>query len=107
MATLKPWATRVGLVTALATVLIGVSCSSTPTTPTPPPPPPVANAPTLTCGEGIARATTSAAGMAISYDNPTVKDGEGAVKITCSPESGSTFPIGTTEVSCTGTDTLN
>lgn len=45
--------------------------------------------------------------MAISFDSPSTTDGEGSVTISCSPQSGSTFPIGTTQVSCTATDSLN
>jgi lysophospholipase L1-like esterase len=45
--------------------------------------------------------------MAVSYDTPPVSGGEGAVTVSCSPQSGETFPIGTTEVKCTATDTLS
>ena len=45
--------------------------------------------------------------MAISFDTPPVKDGQGSVSVVCSPSSGETFPIGTTEVKCTATDSLN
>jgi lysophospholipase L1-like esterase len=108
MGTLQHCAKRVGLAILLLVGLISISCSSTPTTPTPPPPPPpVANPPSISCGDGLSRATINAGGMAINFDNPPVTDGEGSVTVKCSPESGTTFPIGTTEVSCTATDTLN
>jgi len=45
--------------------------------------------------------------MTINYDTPTVSDGQGSVSVSCTPASGDNFPIGTTEVSCTATDTLN
>jgi lysophospholipase L1-like esterase len=45
--------------------------------------------------------------MAISFDTPAARDGQGSVSVTCSPASGATFPIGTTEVKCTATDSLN
>jgi lysophospholipase L1-like esterase len=107
METLHYWATRVGLTASLLAVLVSISCSS-PTKPTPPPPPPpVANPPSISCVDGISRATINAGGIAINFDNPSTTDGEGAVKVTCDPESGTTFPIGQTEVSCTATDTLN
>ncbi|MBY0492690.1 MAG: HYR domain-containing protein [Cyanobacteria bacterium] len=91
------------------TVTLGAACSSptTPTPPPPPPPPPPAAAPSLSCVEGISRATVSAAGMAISFDAPAVTGGQGSVTVSCSPDSGSTFPIGTTAVTCKATDTLN
>lgn len=109
METLHYWSSRFGCTAALLAVLLSVSCSKTPTTPTPPPPPPppVANPPSISCVDGISRATINAGGMAINFDNPSTTDGQGTVSVKCSPESGTTFPIGTTEVSCTATDTLN
>ena len=98
------------LIAFVMTVGLGAACSKTPTAPTPPPPPPpppVANPPSLACVEGISRATVNAGGVAVSYDTPPVTDGQGSVMVTCSPSSGETFPIGTTEVTCTATDTLN
>ena len=90
------------------TLVLGAACSSpTAPTPPPPPPPPVADAPSLSCGEGISRATVNAAGMPVSFDAPPVTGGQGAVNVTCSPSSGETFPIGTTAVKCTATDSLN
>lgn len=96
------WVVCLALVTA-------VSCSKSPTAPTPPepPPPPVGNPPSLTCGDGISRATVNAAGMTVNFDSPTVSDGQGSVTVSCTPASGDMFPIGTTEVKCTATDTLN
>src|SRR4051812_12602755 len=94
----------------VAVLMLAAACSKAPTAPTPPPPPPpppVADAPTITCGAGINRATVNAAGMAINYDTPPVEKGQGSVSVTCTPPSGQTFPIGTTEVTCTATDTLN
>jgi lysophospholipase L1-like esterase len=99
------------LVIAFAvTVGFGAACSKSPTAPTPPPPPPpppVANPPSLACVEGVSRSTVNAGGLAVSYDTPPVTDGQGSVTVTCSPSSGETFPIGTTAVTCTATDTLN
>ena len=91
------------------TLALGAACSSTPTAPTPPPPPPppIADPPSLSCIEGISRATVSASGMAVSFDTPPVTGGQGSVSVTCSPSSGETFPIGMTAVKCTATDSLN
>jgi len=97
----------IGVVIAL-TLALGAACSSpTAPTPPPPPPPPVADAPSLSCIEGISRATVNAAGMAVSFDAPPVTGGQGSVTVACSPSSGETFPIGTTSVKCTATDSLN
>jgi lysophospholipase L1-like esterase len=102
----KSVAARSAIVLIVA-ALLASGCSKSPTAPTPPPPPPVADAPKLACGESIARATTSATGVAVNYDTPSASDGEGPVKVSCTPSPGDMFPIGTTEVSCTATDTLN
>ena len=49
---------------------------------------------------------TSLSGATVSYTIPTATDAvDGSVPVTCSPESGSIFPIGTTRVVCTATDT--
>ena len=102
----KYWAVWPALVMTLA---ISAACSrpATAPTPPPPPPPPPASPPTLACVEGISRATVNATGVAVNYETPPVTGGEGSVSVVCSPLSGETFPIGTTEVKCTATDTLN
>lgn len=110
MSFLKYWASRSGLAGVAAILLVAGACSKTPTAPTPPPPPPpppVANPPSLTCVDGLSRATISASGMVVNYETPTVTDGQGSVTVSCSPLSGSTFPIGSTQVSCTATDSLS
>lgn len=55
----------------------------------------------------MSRATVNPSGMNVSFDTPPVTGGQGSVMVTCSPQSGETFPIGTTEVKCTATDTLS
>src|SRR5215213_757195 len=109
MDVVKYWAMRTGLAVIVTILAIATACSKTPTTPTPPPPPPppVANPPSLSCIEGLARSTVNAGGLAINFDMPSATDGQGTVNVTCDPSPGATFPIGTTTVSCTATDTLN
>ena len=48
-------------------------------------------------------ATTGAAGAVVNY-TATVTDNAGSATIDCAPASGSTFPIGSTTVGCTGID---
>jgi HYR domain len=43
-------------------------------------------------------------GAAVSFNASALDLVDGAVSVSCSPESGSTFSIGTTSVSCTATD---
>jgi hypothetical protein len=49
--------------------------------------------------------TTEASGAAVTYAAPTATDVvDAAPAVACSPASGSTFPVGTTPVTCTATD---
>ena len=43
----------------------------------------------------------------ISYDTPAAEGGQAPVTVACEPASGGTFAIGTAEVRCTATDSLN
>ena len=62
-------------------------------------------APNLSLPNDMTREATSAAGAAVSF-TVTATDAEDGSSLTpaCSPVSGSTFPLGTTTVSCTVTD---
>ncbi len=47
----------------------------------------------------------NASGAAVTYASPTSDDAvDGSVPLLCAPESGSTFPIGTTIVTCSAED---
>ena len=97
-------ARRLLFCTAVALAL-AAGCNN-PNSPDPPPPPPPPG-PTLSCNEGINRATIDPDGLAVSYPTPEARDGQTPVNVNCLPASGSTFPIGQTTVSCTVTDALN
>ena len=99
-------ARRLLFCTVLAVVFCA-GCSNSTTGPTPPPPPPPPEAPTLTCDEGINRSTISPDGMSISFPTPEARNGQAPVNVSCTPASGSTFPIGQTTVNCTAVDALN
>jgi len=99
---------------ALASVVlltIAISGCSSPTTPTPPPPPPppvvIADPPTITCPTSVLASTISATGTAVKFDLPPTENGKDPVSVSCSPESGSNFPIGPTSVECRATDALD
>lgn len=48
---------------------------------------------------------TSAAGAVVTYSPPTASDNlDPDPLVSCAPQSGSTFPLGTTTVTCTATD---
>ena len=67
-------------------------------------PAPVNTAPTLTLPGNLTAEATGPNGAAVSY-TATASDAEdGALAADCSPASGSTFPLGTTTVNCSATD---
>lgn len=67
--------------------------------------------PVLTCPANIIRTTAATcpttAGVAVTFATPTATDNCGSVSVTCSPASGTTFPVGTTTVTCTANDGSN
>ena len=60
--------------------------------------------PAISCPANIVKEPTCPAGAKATYA-PVVSDNCPGVAFVCSPASGSTFPIGTTTVTCTATDT--
>jgi len=48
--------------------------------------------------------TGSSSGTTVTFSASATDDRDGALTPTCSPASGSTFPVGTTQVTCTATD---
>ncbi|HXU38060.1 MAG TPA: FG-GAP-like repeat-containing protein [Blastocatellia bacterium] len=64
--------------------------------------------PTITCPTNLNTAAPSscpiATGTVVTYPPPTATDNFPGVTVACSPASGSTFPVGTTTVTCTATD---
>jgi hypothetical protein len=61
--------------------------------------------PALVVPSDQAATTTAPGGIAVTYPAATATDVvDGAVTPTCSPASGSVFPVGTTTVSCSATD---
>ena len=50
---------------------------------------------------------TTSTGAVVTYPLPENHGGQGEVKVTCTPASGETFPIGTTQIECTISDALN
>jgi hypothetical protein len=60
---------------------------------------------TLTCPADITRYTTSSGGLPVTFDSPSAGGGCDNPTVVCTPSSGSTFPIGSTLVTCTASDT--
>jgi hypothetical protein len=60
-------------------------------------------APTIVCPPN--QSVTAFGPTPVSYPPPTTSDNCPGTTVVCSPASGSTFPVGTTTVNCTATDT--
>jgi len=61
--------------------------------------------PVLGTAPNVAAGAAGPSGARVDYPLPTATDNvDPAPAVTCSPASGTTFPIGTTTVSCTATD---
>jgi hypothetical protein len=60
--------------------------------------------PAVTVPGDTTATATSAAGAAVSFTASATDAVSGPVSVSCSPASGSTFPLGTTTVTCTATD---
>ena len=100
-------AIRASLVLVLA-LICGAGCNSTPSAPTPvAPAPPVAEPPGITCPASITVTALTSAGPAVTYATPEIRNGQGSVSVACTPPTGTTFPVGATEVQCVATDALN
>jgi lysophospholipase L1-like esterase len=87
---------------AAAALLLATACSS------PPKPTPVdqfPNGPKISCPDAPAPFTSpNGLPAVVQYGTPTVAGGAPNVALACTPPSGSTFPVGTTAVTCTATD---
>jgi hypothetical protein len=69
-----------------------------------PPPPPDVTPPTLDLPGGIAVEAPDASGTNVEYSVTASDDRDPNPTVTCSPSSGSFFPVGTTTVNCQATD---
>jgi hypothetical protein len=88
----------VGMTTVTCTSATGPNCTFTVTVQDTQPP-------TITCPANITASESSpGAGSAIVNFAPQAGDNCTGVSVSCTPASGSSFPVGTTSVSCTATD---
>ncbi len=63
------------------------------------------NAPVINTQTNIVTEATGPAGATVTYPAVTATDdADGTIPTSCTPVSGSTFPLGTTQVACTATD---
>jgi lysophospholipase L1-like esterase len=98
-------------VRSFTTLLLALICCagcSTPSTPTPVPPPVViADPPEVTCPSSVTASAVTSAGATVSYPPAESRKGQGTVSVACTPESGSTFPVGVTQAECVATDSMS
>jgi HYR domain len=60
--------------------------------------------PVLSLPDGITEVATGPNGAAVTFSTSATDDTDGPVPVSCSKNSGDTFPLGTTTVSCSATD---
>lgn len=64
-----------------------------------------ATGPVIAAHDGVNVTTTDSNGTAVTYTAPSVNDAiDGPVSVSCTPASGTLFPVGSTTVTCTATD---
>lgn len=80
-------------------IMLAAGCS-TPAAPTPP----VSTPPTISCPAGQRFPAANGDPLTVTYVKPIVEGGTDLVRTTCTPPSGSDFPVGTTSVTCTAVD---
>ncbi len=92
------YAARLGL--AFLAGALAASCSKTPIAPTPTPVAP----PVISCPASQSLTSPLATPMSVVYSSPSVAGGASPITTSCTPASGSTFPVGSTTITCTATD---
>ncbi len=60
--------------------------------------------PTVVCADDVVVNSTDNNSVIVSFENPTFSDNCGIHEITCSHQSGDTFPVGITTVTCSAED---
>jgi lysophospholipase L1-like esterase len=82
-------------------LMLVVACGKTPTDPPPPP-----AAPTVLCPISSTIESPDNVPMPVTFAVPTATGGQAPVAVTCTAQSGASFPLGSTVVTCTATDAL-
>ena len=87
---------------ALLVSVLAFGCAETPVTPTPTPTP--VAAPVISCPASQSLTSPLATPIPVVYSSPSVSGGASPITTSCTPASGTTFPIGSTTISCTAID---
>ncbi len=61
-------------------------------------------APVIEVHDDVTADATSASGASVAYADPTVTDANSTASVSCTPASGSVFPLGDTTVTCNASD---
>jgi lysophospholipase L1-like esterase len=93
-------------------IAIGAYACNSPSAPSPSPAPPVATVPppdppAINCPDPLSATAVSGSGATVTFATPEPHFGQQPVTVTCAPESGAAFPVGSTQVTCRATDSLN
>jgi len=94
--------TRAAIIVTIATG----ACGGRGATITPGPTPAVAHPPLINCPAGISAESHVGHLPLVSFDPPSTTDGQPPVIVTCAPDAGSEFQVGTTTVMCEAADSL-
>jgi lysophospholipase L1-like esterase len=90
-----------GLTGVAASVVLSSCGSKTPTTPTP-----TTDPPTIACPASMTVTSTDGSPVPGNYADPTVSGGQPPLTVACTPPSGTMFPVGSNNVTCTVTDAI-
>jgi lysophospholipase L1-like esterase len=91
----------VTLLMCMLPIVGALSSCSGPTAPSPPPPPPELQ---ISCPQAMEVESVAGTPLSVNFSQPTVSGGRQPVSVTCTPASGSGFPVGTTAVQCSAQD---
>jgi lysophospholipase L1-like esterase len=91
-----PWR-PIALAAGLALLALAAGACSSPTEPTPP-------TLAITCPADVAAVSNDGKAVVATYTTPTATGGSAPLTVACAPPSGSSFPPGSTSVTCTATD---
>jgi|SRR5262245_7659975 len=89
---------------AIVAAAVALSCASPNTPSTPPPPPADPAAVEVTCPQPVTVKSLHGEPTVAVYGQPTATSGAPPVTVSCKPESGGMFPVGTSTVECIATD---
>ncbi len=80
----------------IAMLALAAGCDTVPTTPS--------AGPTITCPAAQTAPSATGGAVTVDYPKPAMSGGVDPVTLTCKPAAGSSFPLGTTSVTCSAVD---